>query len=341
MKSNSVIWSFSKGEIRNEGIGRNIAVKYKADTLFDNPVVPYLLMILCGAVDGFTFYSLFSRISYDSPALLAVQIAGFLFGFDVVPIFIGIQYKRLRQGLTRDYFVLIMALIVCSIAVIMNTALRVLTVDLMAPAADAAMTAGTLTNSLGETAQTAQTASETVTDPVAIALTIFGIGIPVVTSLGSCLISFITYNPLMIRKRRQEEMIAEEKDRVRRLDAIIKDYDAEPEFAEHLLADDQTKYDAMLKMYKAQVVGYCDYVRERLKEHLADPASNSALSKDVCVDIMARLDRELASMEAPVHPNTDPDGDGGVEKGEEMPDGYAFDEQGALTNFTTANRTIA
>lgn len=207
-----------KGEILNECLHNNNRKRFKADTPFDNSIVPYLIMIFCATVDGFVFYSLFSRISYDSPMMLGVQISGFLFGFDVVPIFIGIQYKRLRQGLTKDKFVLVMALIVCGLAFAMNIALRIMTVDLMSPS-----TVSNVTSYMGTVTQEN---TESNIDATAIALTIFGMGIPVVTSLGSCLISFITYNPLGIKKQRIAEMIEDTRDEVRRFDAIISDYDA-------------------------------------------------------------------------------------------------------------------
>ena len=323
-KKNTPVWSFDNGEIIYEVLASDINYRYKPDTPFDNSIVPYLIMSFCAGVDGFVFYSLFSKISYDSPILLAVQIAGFLFGFDVVPIFIGIHYKRLRQGLTKDRFVLYLALAVCAIAVLMNTALRIMTIDLMAPVTDAAMTIDMMTNSPGVTAQ-ATTGSGI--DPVAIALTIFGIGIPVVTSLGSFFISFVTYNPLQIRKQRLEKMIAQVRDNMRRLDAIIADYDAEPDFVGNMQAEDRTRYDAMLKMNKAKVVGYCDYVRERLKEHLADPSSNNALSRDICVEIMAKLDRELASMEAPVHKEMSSDEESSSVGETNSDEGSSFDEK--------------
>lgn len=199
-KYNKEIWSLDrKGEIVNECLHRNNCKRFKADTPFDNNIVPYLIMLFCAAVDGVVFYSLFSRISYDSPMMLGVQISGFLFGFDIVPIFIGIQYKRLRQGITKDRFVLVMALVVCGLAFAMNIALRIMTVDLISPSSVSTTTSymGTVT----------QDTAESGIDATAIALTIFGMGIPVVTSLGSCLISFITYNPLGIKKQRTAEML--------------------------------------------------------------------------------------------------------------------------------------
>lgn len=286
-KKNREIYSVDRktGEITNECLHYNNRKRFKADTPFDNSIVPYLIMAFCATVDGVVFYSLFSRLSYDSPMMLWVQIAGFLFGFDIIPIFLGIQYKRLRQGITKDKFVLIMALVVCGLAFAMNIALRIMTMDLISPS-----TVSTATSYMGTVTQEK---TETGIDVTAIALTIFGMGIPVVTSLGSFLISFITYNPLKIKKQRIAGMMEDTRDEVRRFDAILDDYDAEPDFAENLEMEDEGKFQEMQMIHKAQVIGYCDYVRERLKEQLGNPTSNNVLSESVCETTLARLDKEL------------------------------------------------
>lgn len=287
---NKEIYSVDRrtGEIKNECLHHNNRKRFKADTPFDNSIIPYLIMVFCATVDGVVFYGLFSRISYDSPMMLGVQISGFLFGFDIVPIFMGIQYKRLQQGITKDKFVLIMALVVCGLAFAMNIALRIMTINLISPSTVSMTTSymGTVT----------QETTENGIDATAIALTIFGMGIPVVTSLGSCLISFIIYNPLKIKKQRTAEMMEDIRDEVRRFDAILDDYDAESDFAENLEAEDEAKYQGMQMMHKAQVIGYCDYVRERLKEQLGNPTSNNVLSESVCEAILAKLDKELGLM---------------------------------------------
>lgn len=228
--------------------------------------------------------------SSKAPVTLGVQISGFLFGFDVVPIFIGIQYKRLRQGLTKDKFILIMALIVCGLVFAMNIALRIMTIDLLSPSP--------ASNAISYMGEVVQENTESNVGSTAIALTIFGMGIPVVTSLGSCLISFITYNPLNIKKRRIAEMIEDNRDDIRRFDAIIADYDAEPDFAKYLEEEDEAKYQEMKMLHRALVISHCDYVRERLKEHLGNPTSNNVLSESSCETILARLDKELGLLNA-------------------------------------------
>lgn len=286
------VWALQDGEILNQSLHRNIQKKYQADTPFDNRFVPYLIMIFCALVDGFVFYSLFSRISYDSPTMMGIQIAGFLFGFDVVPIYLGIHYRRLRQGLTTERFVMVLALIVCTLAFTMNVALRITTIDQMSP------DLSDMNTSYYGTVEQQEEDTDTSADPTAIALTIFGIGIPVVTSLGSFFISYMTYNPLLIKKRRLEEMIEDTRDEVRRLEAILDDYDAEEDFDVHLVEDDDGKFKEMEKMQRAVVLSACAYVRERLKEHLGNPTANTVLSEDYCEEILKQLDRGIACLDA-------------------------------------------
>jgi hypothetical protein len=291
-KQKSLI-SVRNGELIYDGLNHHLRKKYSADTPLDRGNVPYIVMALCAAVDLVVFYNLFSAISYDSPLLLAVQIAGFLFGFDVVPVFMGIELKRIRQGISKDRFILWLALTVCAIAVALNVLLRLLTID--------ELSADTISTSYIATAQ--QAAQSSSIDATAIALTVFGIFIPLVTSLGSFFVSYVTYHPLRIRRARLEAMIGEKEDEIRRLSAMLVEYDTDENFDKHLMGDDEDRFDSTKKLHRALIASYCDYVRQRLKEHLANPTATNALSEETCVGILQRLDRELAALEPSDVPN--------------------------------------
>ena len=291
-KTNRLISIDRNGEFVYHGLNSHTSKKYRADTPMDKSFVPYLIMVLCGTIDAACFINLFKMISYDSPFLLAIQVAGFLFAFDVVPLYLGIQFRRIKQGISKDKFIMWMALIVCAMACVLNIVLRLMTMDQMAPD----LSASTV-SFIGTTSQGVQESEAAGVDATALGLALVGIVIPFVTSLGSFFISYLTYNPLMVRKRNQEELIAEKKDEIRRLDAILFEYDADTDFAEHLIQDDTGKYEEMKKMQRALVLSYADYVRQRLKEHLANPTAINALSEETCVVILERLDRELAALD--------------------------------------------
>lgn len=295
-RNSSLLAIDHKGEFVYQGLNSHMAKKYNADTPLDNSFVPYLIMLFCGVVDGAVFLNLFKLISYDSVFMLAIQVGGLLFACDVVPIYIGIQLRRLKQGLSKDRFILWLALAVCVLAFAMNIALRVTTIDLMAP--DLSSTSSSFYGTVAE-----ETAESGI-DPTALSLTIFGMVLPLLTSIGSFFISYLTYNPLKVRQRRQEEMLTEKNDEIRRLEALLSEYDADEEFAEHLKEDDHGKLEEMKKTQRAVVIGYCDYVRQRLKEHLGNPTAINALSEETCIAILDRLDRELAALDRAEIPST-------------------------------------
>ena len=293
-RSNSFLTKDRNGEFIYHELNSHIGKKYKADTPLDKSFVPYLIMLFCAAVDTSVFYNLFKMISYDSPFMIGIEIAGFLFAFDVVPLYIGIQLRRLKQRISKDKFILWLALVVCVLACFMNVALRLTTIEQMSP--DPSSMSPDYFGTIPE--ETADTSGDPATiDPSTIALTIFGIGLPILTSIGSFFISFLTYNPLKVRKRTIEEMLTEKNDEIRRLDAILSEYNADPEFANHLREDDEGKYEEMKKLQRAVVINYCEYVRQRLKEHLANPTAINALSEETCIAILERLDRELAALD--------------------------------------------
>lgn len=185
-KTNNLISIDCNGEFVYHGLNSHISKKYRADTPLDKSFVPYLIMVFCAIVDASVFISLFKMISYDSPFMLGVQVAGCLFAFDVVPLYLGIQLRRIKQGLSKDRFIMWLALVVCILACVMNVILRLMTMKQMSPDLSS-----TTTSYFGTVVQESQTTS---IDATAIALTIFGIILPVLTSVGSFFISYLTYN---------------------------------------------------------------------------------------------------------------------------------------------------
>ena len=283
----SVIQRSANGELIYTSIDRDFS-KDRPDTFMDNPVIPYIIMLFCAVVDATVFINLFKMISYDNPLMLGVEVAGFLFGFDVVPIIVGIYLVRLRQGIVKDKFILWCALGAFGISFVLNVFLRIATINELAP--DLSGTGVTFDG------MSTQSAVQTSVSSTAIALTVFGIGLPLITSVGSFFVSYLTYNPLKIRKERLEKLVRIKKDEIRQISAIIDEYELNKDNAENLLHDDDMRYEEMQKAYFAEVLGACDYINVRIKEHLANPVSHSALSEESSEAILLRLKRELIAL---------------------------------------------
>ena len=81
-KAKSIFSRDPNGEFIYNGLNAHTSKKYKADTPLDKSFVPYLIMLFCAVVDATVFINLFKLISYDSPAMLGVEVAGFLVAFD-------------------------------------------------------------------------------------------------------------------------------------------------------------------------------------------------------------------------------------------------------------------
>lgn len=279
----------ANGELLYNNLNVHTREKNRPDTPLDKSFVPYLVMLLCAIIDGAVFLSLFQLLSYDEPLLRGIQVSGLLFAFDLVPLYLGIQFRRIRQGLCRkDKFIVWLALAVCVAAFALNAALRLLTMDQLTP------DLSTGTSYMGVQQEQAQTE----TDSSTIALTIYGIVTPFLTSVGSFFISYLTYNPLKIQMARYERLIHEKEDEVRRLESMIGEFEADQDFAQRLQADDERQYLAMRALSRAIALSYCTLARQRLKEKLADdPASVNLLAEMDVETLLERLHREMDAVE--------------------------------------------
>lgn len=284
------------GEISNDTVNRDLNEKYKADTPLDKSFVPYLIMLFCAVVDLSVFLQLFKMISYDSPFMLAVEVSGFLFAFDVVPIYAGIELRRIKAKLSSAKFILVLAISVFAIALITNVALRLLTIDQIAPPANASVGYDALS--------TVESTEQSGTSNTAIALTVFGIVLPVLTSVGSFFISYITYNPLKNLKKRFEKLYYRKLDELRRVEAVITEYEEDIDFAENLSADDARRFETAKSQQRVKAAQYMAYVRQIFKERLGDPAATSALSdglSSLLVIVNEELDKNTDYVPNPPH----------------------------------------
>ena len=289
MKNNN-LWNVGNGgEILRNDLHTDTKKKYKPDLALDKSIIPYLVMGLCATIDLVFFISLAKVISYDSPFLATIEVAAFMFAFDVVPIYLGFQYKRVKMKMTNDKRILIAAVVVFVLGVILNIALRALTITELSPSLSL-----DTTSMYGRIAEDTGGASISNMD---IANAMLGMVCPIITSLGSFYISYISYNPWKIKMRSLEERISEKKDALRRYEAVLHEAKADENFEENIHADDERKYEEMKKYQKARVLGFCDYVRQRLKEHIGDPTSNNILSEEACIELLARLDKELEALD--------------------------------------------
>lgn len=295
MKTRPIFELNTQGELIDPGLLDDIREIHRPDSPFLKGAVPYIIMALCGFIDGCFFYSLFSVLSYDRPLLLWVQIAGFIFGFDCIPIFAGIHYKRLKQGLTRDRVTFRLALGVCVLICAVNIGLRAATVDLCSP--DLSENEQVYFFQVPAEGAVPEEEAQTA-DPVAWMVAVSGMVVPVVTSVGSFYISNHCYDPLLIKIQREKKLILRKADKIRRLNTLLRAYETDPEFEQRMLRDDDQRYAAARATMTGLLLEYYDYICRRLMEQQQNPAAISVLSmSDDAEELLAALDRLCARTE--------------------------------------------
>lgn len=241
----------------------------RSDSIWENPVVSVLTMVVCGILDFTMFHQIFASFLYDSLAVRMLSIIGMLIGFDLSPIFLGIVLKKRKQGINAGRVTEVVMIIAFVIAFIANISLRIAVRKLILPDI-------LFSNTFDD--GTAIGPALHVNFPMVYAL--FASALPVVTSFVSFGVSYQSANPLRARAQKLKEEQIRTEDAIAQIEAVLMEYEADSDYLNRLLEEDEQKYRNMLEIIQERTLLYCDYVRERLKEHLGDPTSSNELSKD-------------------------------------------------------------
>ena len=270
MNKKKQLWNMDKqGNLnfhtRNDLVGSS----YAPDSGWEKPVAAIIIMLICAALDFAVFKQLFAAILYDKKILQIVSVAGALIAFDLAPIYLGILMKKWKQGFRIDWITAFGLLAAFVLVCAGNVWLRITVKDILVPNSSAA--------SFSVFSGTEETGSA----PAALPYAIFSSFLPLATSLVSYGASFISANPLKARLRRLHEQQVELEDAVGQLDAIVREYEEDAELASRLTQEDDLMFLAANDRTTEFGYLYADYVRERIKEQLGDPAASNELSKDV------------------------------------------------------------
>ena len=275
------LWTVNRQGGLDFGLRRDLTEReFAADSTWEHPIAALVVMLLCASLDFVLFKQLFASFLYDHVLIQWFSIVGLLVGFDCAPIYAGIHVSKRSQGYRVPVWLMCLLAAAFTLALVGNIWLRVELRDLVLPASSS-----TGTSLFGAVTE------ETETNPAALPYAIFAAALPIVTSLVSFGISYITSNPLKSRLKTLHTVQVELEASIGELEAILTEYNEDPDFAARLTAEDDEQYETQLGMTREQAVAYCDYVRERIKEHLGDPAASNELSKDSRQALQALFER--------------------------------------------------
>ncbi|MBR0153474.1 MAG: hypothetical protein IJM26_06785 [Lachnospiraceae bacterium] len=263
-----------------------VRLGYRPDTVFDWPAASFIVMIVCGLVDIAMFLQLFGAVLYDSAFFRIAATLVLFVGFDFGPVYLGLQVRRAHDGYRVNRAMECLFLAAFLLAFLTSAYLRYYARDIILPA-----------DSFSGSSEV---------NPLAVPWTVFGSAAPLITSLVSFAISYFTYHPLENEKKRLECAIARVKEELLQVRSILCEYEQEENYEEHLLLQEQGRYEQAVLSARDRGVYLCDLVRERLKEHLGEPSSTNELSKSACEKIMKDLEatsravREMTPPSVPV-----------------------------------------
>lgn len=241
---------------------------YSPRSLFEHPMIAYLVMIVCAVLDFALFYQLLSKVLYDSPATMYMTTLGLLIGFDFAPCYLGMQYRRASQGYRVNR--ILMGVLAASflLAFSVNFYLRLVMKDVALPDLSKS------TSLLGTVS------TEETSNPLALSFAVFAAVLPAVTSLCSFGVSYSTSDPL----QKDIEVLDNELEMLEadltQTGSVLTEYEADKDYYDRICRDDEARYKECIALACEKAMYYADYVRERIKEHLKDdPSGINELSK--------------------------------------------------------------
>lgn len=268
---NDVFWALNKkGNLRFLHRSDTIKIDNKPDHTLTKQIVAVIFMVLCAALDVAMFYQLFSSFLYDNFMFRILSTLVAAVGFDVGPIYLALIVKRHYEGYKESFLSVLIIITAFCIALIITAVLRVQTKDMVLPSS--------------------ALSGDTTINPVASGWSMFGILAPVVTSFISFAISYYTYHPLQLELTRCEKIIDRDKAKITQFQSTLKEYECTEQIRAYLLYDEKCKYLNAAKDAQNYGVYLCDYVRQRLKEHLASSSATKALSESACLLVIQNLE---------------------------------------------------
>lgn len=267
MRKQSELWRINAQGGLEFGLRRSLA-KQRPDSAWEHPAAALAVMCLCATLDFVMFKQLFGSFLHENPLIQYFSIIGCIVGMDLAPIYLGILLRKRDQGYNVSKLLMALLLAAFGVALLANVLLRIHMRDLALPPETSA------------TEFSFGAVVEETSNPGALPYAIFAGALPIVTSLVSFGISYMTSNPLKERLcNLQKEQTARE-DAIGQLEALLMEYEEDPDFTVRLVQEDDEQYESALNATRNIGVMYCNYVRERIKEHLGDPSAVNELSKD-------------------------------------------------------------
>lgn len=259
-----------------------INIDNQPDSFWTRPKVVKFILLACATLDFCMFYQLFSATTNDSFFIRIFSTFAAIIGFDVIPIYFGYCYRKHIDGFNINKLLFILSLTVFTLVFFSVLYLRYELKDVILSGSAYTMSGISTTSSNS--------------NPASTGFFIFCSISPVATSIASFMISYLSFNPLKQLKQSLEKQIDAQKAKITQFKSILLEYEADQAFKSRIIIDEKARFYTAAREAQEKGIYLCDYVRERIKEHLGDSSSISELSKPSCIKIIDELEQTKRSI---------------------------------------------
>lgn len=243
---------------------------YKIDSIFMNQLFLVCIITACGISEFIYFYQLFSSFLYDAPFVRAGCIVVMLLAFEILPVYLGINLSKKNQGYNVPAFVIQVLIILFVIGLFFNFYLRLVSRDLVLPGELAITGSESL---IGDVEKLSIQPS-----PMALPFALFSSMSPVITAVGSFIISYTMSDPLKAEMKKLDRLHLDTTATISSYEALLHEYESNPDYQETMQKEDDAKFESINQRRLNHQNYLCNYVRQRIKEYLGTPSSNNHLS---------------------------------------------------------------
>jgi len=279
MKDKKLYRMDEDGNLNFRPLGKLHKEKYKPESFANHTWFLAVIIACCIAADFASFSSLFASFLYDNAFLRYICIIGMVLVMEIAPVYLGLNAKKKSCGYNVEMITIIVPLVAFILGAAINIMLRLVThSDVFPDLSDAT------TSIIGGGGVT-----ETNGSSKSIFYAIFFAVLPIATSLVAFAATYTMSNPLNKERQKLEKANIALTEHIDQLESIVSEYDAEDNYLDRMLAEDDAKYNAALSMIHSQRDEYFDYSRQRISEHLASPG---ATSYEVDYGLKSRRERD-------------------------------------------------
>ncbi len=254
---------------------RNMKLMHKGDSIYCSPIFSFIAVIAFVAIDLTCLYTVWNTVGTENPLMIIMIAVGCAICLDV-PLAIAAQaLKAYHQGLMSlksTLLIFIPSVVAFLVTFVFSVAFRVVTRDISFDVA----AGSTLVNNSADAAE-AINASEN--SPIVWWAALYSGIIPFATSLSSFVISYYSFDPLLIRIKNKTKAQIVNQHAVADRERMLAEAETEEEFNRYRVAYEKDRYSSHLGSIGAYEAYLNQLAASKVRNKMGSPEAVTAATE--------------------------------------------------------------